>query len=223
MRRALFVVSGLALLSLAPITAGAECIDRDQALREYRHLADGALLCNNGQGLQIIGGEFVRPKATREEEKALKWLEAHPDLSRSEKDRILERARGPEEVQIEKRGNNYYVPVQINGTITLPFLLDTGADDLAIPADLAQTLIRAGALKNSDFYDKRSYQVANGSKEVSPVVTIHDVQVGKRPIRDVDASIIPAQGVPLLGQSFLSRFGAVTVDYNRLVLVLSPR
>ena len=55
------------------------------------------------------------------------------------------------------------------------------------------------------------------------MVTIHDVQVGKRPIRDVDASIIPAQGVPLLGQSFLSRFGAVTVDYNRLVLVLSPR
>ena len=32
----------------------------------------------------------------------------------------------PDEVQIERRGDAYYVPVRINDTITLPFLLDTG-------------------------------------------------------------------------------------------------
>jgi predicted aspartyl protease len=56
-------------------------------------------------------------------------------------------AQGLEKVQITKRGDTYYVPVRINDTITILFLLDTGAGDLAIPEDVARTLIRAGALK----------------------------------------------------------------------------
>jgi clan AA aspartic protease (TIGR02281 family) len=127
-----------------------------------------------------------------------------------------------EEVHIERRGSSYYVPVRINDTITLPFLLDTGAGDLAIPRDVARTLIRAGALKSGDLIGKRSYQIANGSEEVSPVVSIREVRVGEHIVRNVTAGIIPPNGEPLLGQSFLSKFGAVTVDYKRLVLVLSP-
>jgi len=64
--------------------------------------------------------------------------------------------------------------------------------------------------------------MANGSDEVSDVVLLREVRVGDHVIRNVRASITPAQGDPLLGQSFLSKFGAMTVDYNRGVLVLSP-
>jgi clan AA aspartic protease (TIGR02281 family) len=123
---------------------------------------------------------------------------------------------------ITKKGNTYYVPVRINDTITLPFLLDTGASDLVIPVDVALTLMRAGALKRSDFIGQTSYRMANGSEEVSDVVVLRDVRVGDHMVRNVSASITPAQGEPLLGQSFLSKFGAVTVDYKRLILVLSP-
>ena len=130
--------------------------------------------------------------------------------------------RGREEIQLEKRGSSYYVPVRINDTITMPFLLDTGADDLVIPADVARTLIRAGALKSGDLIGKRSYQIANGSEEVSPLVRIGEVRVGERVVRNVTAGITPANGEPLLGQSFLSKFGTLTVDYKRLVLTLSP-
>jgi hypothetical protein len=77
-------------LALASITARAECIDREQAFREYRHLADGALPCNNGKGVQMIDGEAVRAKPTREEQRTLDWLAAHPELPRSEKDRVRE-------------------------------------------------------------------------------------------------------------------------------------
>jgi hypothetical protein len=77
-------------LALASITARAECIDREQAFREYRHLADGASPCNNGKGVQMINGEAVRAKPTREGQRTLDWLAAHPDLPRSEKDRISE-------------------------------------------------------------------------------------------------------------------------------------
>jgi clan AA aspartic protease (TIGR02281 family) len=131
-------------------------------------------------------------------------------------------AHGREEVQLDKRGSSYYVPVRINDTITIPFLLDTGAGDLVIPEDVARTLIRAGALKSGDFIGKRSYQIANGSEEVSPLVRIREVRVGDHAVRNVTAGITPSNGEPLLGQSFLSKFGAVTIDYKRLVLVLSP-
>jgi predicted aspartyl protease len=130
--------------------------------------------------------------------------------------------QGQEEIQIEERGSSYYVPVRINDTITIPFLLDTGAGDLAIPADIAQTLMRAGALKSGDFIGKRLYQIANGSEEISPVVSIREVRVGDHVARNVTAGITPPNGEPLLGQSFLSKFGTLTVDYKRRVLVLSP-
>jgi clan AA aspartic protease (TIGR02281 family) len=126
-----------------------------------------------------------------------------------------------DEVKIEKRGNTYRVPVRINQTITLPFLLDTGATDLVIPADVALTLIRAGALTSNDFIGKSRYSLANGSEEVSDRMIIREVQVGEHAVRNVTASISPPQGEPLLGQSFLSKFGAVTLDYKRLVLILS--
>jgi clan AA aspartic protease (TIGR02281 family) len=129
---------------------------------------------------------------------------------------------GPEEVPIERRGDTYRVLVRVNDTITLPFLLDTGATDLVIPADVALTLIRAGALASGDFIGKSRYALANGSEEVSDLVVLREVQVGGHAVRNVTASISPPQGEPLLGQSFLSKFGTVTLDYKRLILVLSP-
>jgi hypothetical protein len=128
---------------------------------------------------------------------------------------------GSQEIKIERRGDTYRVPVRINQTITLPFLLDTGASDLVIPADVALTLIRAGALNSGDFVGKDRYRLANGSEEVSDLVVIREVQVGDYAVRNVTATISPPQGEPLLEQSFLSKFGAVTLDYKRLVLILS--
>jgi predicted aspartyl protease len=127
----------------------------------------------------------------------------------------------PDEVQIEKLGDTYHVPVRINDTITLPFLLDTGASDMVIPADVALTLIRAGALTSGDFIGKSRYRLADGSEAVSDVVSLREVQVGEHSVRNVTASVSSLQGEPLLGQSFLSKFGTVTLDYRRLVLILA--
>jgi predicted aspartyl protease len=131
-------------------------------------------------------------------------------------------AQRPEEVPIERHGSAYHVPVRINDTITLPFLLDTGAADLVIPADVALTLTRAGALKVGDFVGKAIYSYANGAEDVRDRVVLREVQVGGHSVRNVTASINSFQAEPLLGQSFLSKFGTVTLDYKRLVLVLSP-
>jgi predicted aspartyl protease len=98
----------------------------------------------------------------------------------------------------------------------------TGATDLVIPADVALTLIRAGALTRSDFIGKRRYSLANGSEEVGDRVIIREVQVGQHTVGNVTAIVNPPASELLLGQSFLSKFGTVTLDYNRLMLVLSP-
>jgi clan AA aspartic protease (TIGR02281 family) len=129
--------------------------------------------------------------------------------------------RSTDEVTIERHGNTYTVPVRINGTITLPFILDTGADELAIPADVALTLIRAGALTDSDFVGKGRYAMANGAEQLSDRVILREVQVGEHTVKNVTAVVNPSAGDPLLGQSFLSKFGTVTLDYKRLVLVLA--
>jgi len=137
---------------------------------------------------------------------------------------LLDRAplnRSTDEVPIERHGSTFRVPVRINRTITLPFVLDTGAVEMAIPADVALTLIRARALTSSDFIGQSQYSMANGSEQISDRVIIREVQVGDHSVRNVTALVSPAAGDLLLGQSFLSKFGAVTLDYNRLVLVLS--
>lgn len=127
----------------------------------------------------------------------------------------------PDEIPIERSGGAYLVPVRINQTITLPFILDTGAEDLVIPVDVALTLMRAGALTRSDFIGKARYTMANGSEAVQDRVVIHEVQVGDHRATDVVASVSDVAGSPLLGESFLSKFGTVTIDYNRLLVILS--
>jgi hypothetical protein len=143
------------------------------------------------------------------------------DTSAVQRTKFSPSVQAPEEVQIERQGDAYYVPVRINDTITLPFLLDTDASDIVIPADVALTLIRAGALTSGDFIGKSRYRLADGSEAVSDVVSLRELQVGEHSVRNVTASISPLQGEPLLGQSFLSKFGTVTLDYRRLVLILA--
>jgi hypothetical protein len=126
-----------------------------------------------------------------------------------------------EAIPLQKRGNTYSLPVRINGAITLPFVLDTGSDDLVIRADVALTLMRAGALVGTDFIGRGSYYLANGSQVFSDRVVLREVQVGQHRVSNVMATINPPQSDLLLGQSFLSKFGTMTLDYNRLVLLLS--
>ncbi len=126
-----------------------------------------------------------------------------------------------DKISIERSGEAYVVPVRINQTITLPFIIDTGAEELVIPVDVALTLMRAGALAQSDFIGKARYTMANGSEAVQERVVIHEVRVGNHRAIDVTATVSPVAGSPLLGENFLSKFGKVTIDYNRLVLILS--
>jgi clan AA aspartic protease (TIGR02281 family) len=132
-------------------------------------------------------------------------------------------ASAGDEVSLTEKGETYLVPVRINDAITLDFLIDSGASDVLIPADVAMTLFRTKTLAGGDFLGERTYVLADGSKLPSARFTLRQLKVGSHVVLNVTASVGPATSEPLLGQSFLSRFGSWTMDNGRHILLLTER
>jgi clan AA aspartic protease (TIGR02281 family) len=126
-----------------------------------------------------------------------------------------------EEIRLGSHGGTFSVPVRLNDSITLDFVIDTGASNVVIPADVVSTLLRTGTLTERDFVDRTTYVMADGSKLPSLRFVLHDVRVGNQSARNVVASVSPARGEPLLGQSFLSRLRPWTLDYRRNALIVN--
>jgi clan AA aspartic protease (TIGR02281 family) len=113
------------------------------------------------------------------------------------------------------------VPVVINGKISLNFIIDSGATDVSIPASVFSTLTRNGTVSPQDLLDKRMYKLADGSGEISQRFRIRSLRVGKLEVRDVIASVGDSGGLPLLGQSFLSRLKSWSIDNERQALLIT--
>ena len=82
-------------------------------------------------------------------------------------------------------------------------------------------LLRTGTLQSSDFISYRPYILADGRELPSAQFRIRELRVGHYTARNVIAGLGQLGSDPLLGQSFLSKFGSATIDYKRNVLVLS--
>jgi predicted aspartyl protease len=134
---------------------------------------------------------------------------------------LMLRPAYPESIPLKLEWGTYVVPVLINGTITLDFTVDSGAAEVSIPADVFGTLRRSGTMSDSDLLEPGKYMLADGSVRKQPRFRIRTLKVGHLELRNVVASVAPAQGSLLLGQSFLSRVGTVSVDNHRHVLVLN--
>jgi clan AA aspartic protease (TIGR02281 family) len=123
-------------------------------------------------------------------------------------------------------GNNYTVPVLINGRIWLDFMIDTGASDVTIPADVAMTLTRAGTIAKEDIGNEQTYGLANGEKVKNTQFRIHSIQIGEGDndviAQNVVGSIGGSKESLLLGQSFLRRFRSTTIDHADSVLIVDP-
>ena len=86
------------------------------------------------------------------------------------------------------------------------------------------TLARTGTIAPGDFIGDREYRVADGSTLKSERFLLRELKVGDRVLSNVVASIGSVKGEPLLGQSFLARVGAWSIDNDRHLLALGrPR
>jgi clan AA aspartic protease (TIGR02281 family) len=122
---------------------------------------------------------------------------------------------------LKEQDGTFVIPVLINGQITLNFTIDSGASDVSIPADVVSTLIRMGAIQQSDFVGQKTYRLADGSTVPSPTFLIRSLKVGSHLLENVTGTIPSAQADLLLGQSFLRRFNSWSIDNKRQVLLLN--
>jgi len=125
------------------------------------------------------------------------------------------RNEGSSIVKITQNGGVYYIPAEING-VEMEFIFDTGASDITMSATEALFLYKQGKLKDEDFSGSQQYITADGTISEGTIIVLRTVKIGNKTLYNVKASIVHNLKAPLLlGQSALSQFGKITIDYNR--------
>jgi hypothetical protein len=124
------------------------------------------------------------------------------------------------EIPLQKEHGVYKLPVRINGVINLKFILDSGASEVAIPADVAMTLIRTGTITEDDFLPGKSYRMADGSQLKSARLILREMEFGGIKITNVPCSVTPPSADLLLGQSLLEKLHSWKLDNKKHALVV---
>jgi clan AA aspartic protease (TIGR02281 family) len=129
-------------------------------------------------------------------------------------------AANAKEIPLTRRDGTFLVSVTINGAPPVDFYLDSGSADVSVPAYLFEALKNAGAIRPDDVGGSETYMMANGAPKKSTLFRIRSLKVGSVVLENVRGSVSEYAGPPLLGMSFLGRFGSWSVDNDRSVLVL---
>jgi aspartyl protease family protein len=127
----------------------------------------------------------------------------------------------PNEIHMTKEESGVYqIPVLING-VEMFFVFDTGASLISISNVEASFLYKQGKLTKEDIIGAVNFSDANGDISVGTVINLREVTLGNRVLKNVKASVVDNSVAPLLfGQSALSQFGKVSIDYNNQVLII---
>ena len=119
---------------------------------------------------------------------------------------------------MERENGVYKVPVTVNG-VPMKFILDTGASLISMSETEAESMYERGAITTADIIGRSRFQDATGAISPGAVVRLKSVQIGDRVLENVRANIVSGSKAPLLlGQSALSQFGKISVDYRRNVV-----
>lgn len=122
----------------------------------------------------------------------------------------------PTIVKMTKYGGIYEIPVKING-VDMDFIFDTGASGISISETEAMFLAKQGKIIEEDIIGGIESIDALGNISEGTEINLREVQIGDRKLKNVQASVVHNAIAPiLLGQSALSRFGKVTIDYQRM-------
>lgn len=124
------------------------------------------------------------------------------------------KTRGHAIVQMEQTGGVYLVPITVNG-LNLRFILDTGASNISLSSAEALVMMRQGKLLKNDIVGQQQFHDATGGVLTGTIVILRTVKIGEITLENVEASVVDNIQAPLLlGQTALSKFGRVTIDYN---------
>jgi len=128
------------------------------------------------------------------------------------------KVRGHTKIKMEKAGGVYYVPIKVNG-LDLKFIFDTGASSICLSSVEAMVMLRQGLITHDDIVGQQNFQDATGSVSVGTIVRLRMVEIGGIVLNNIEATVVDNIQAPLLlGQTALSKFGKVTIDYNSNII-----
>ena len=160
-------------------------------------------------------GSAVRTPAESRAEEAPEPASTGPAVQRPVLKQIGD---GPTEVAMERENGVYKVPVTVNG-VPMKFILDTGASLISMSDAEAEFMYKQGAITKADIIGRSRFKDATGAISPGAVIRLKSVQIGDRVLENVSANIVSGTKAPLLlGQSALSQFGKISVDYRRNVV-----
>jgi clan AA aspartic protease (TIGR02281 family) len=108
-------------------------------------------------------------------------------------------------VPLVRGGGVYGLRVSVNGSTSALFVVDSGASMVTLPQAMAVRLREAGSLRETDVLRQQRSLLADGREATTSVVRLRSVEIDGLVLRDVEAAVLPGEGIPLLGQSFLGR------------------
>lgn len=122
-------------------------------------------------------------------------------------------------IVLDNRGT-YLIPAFVND-VKMNFVFDTGASLISISNVEANFLFKQGKLSKEDILGEVKFSDANGDISVGTVINLREVKLGNRVLKNVQASVVDNSVAPLLfGQSALAKFGKISIDYKRQVLII---
>ncbi|MBF0429166.1 MAG: clan AA aspartic protease [Magnetococcales bacterium] len=119
----------------------------------------------------------------------------------------------------------YWIPVLVNGQMTVDFLIDTGANIVVLPQDIVDGLVASGSVKPKDWLGVAASTLADGSMGRMSVVRLESLRIGRHVLRNIAVSVTPAKSMPLLGTPVLEQLGAWRIDskQRQLRIPFSPQ
>lgn len=109
------------------------------------------------------------------------------------------------DVPLKKSRGTWTVSVELNGAISLDFTVDSGAADVTITADVLKTLKQTGTLTDADYLGTRTYVLANGQEEISPVYMMRSLKVGNHVVQRVRIGVTQMARPEIAQSAYRSR------------------
>jgi clan AA aspartic protease (TIGR02281 family) len=125
------------------------------------------------------------------------------------------------EIALVSHGNDYTVPVRVNGALTANFVVDSGASVVVLPKGMVEELRKSGAITETDRLGTEKYVTADGKAHKGERLMLRRLEVGGHVVTNVVADVAPEKAEPLLGQSFFAKFKSWTLDNKRHVLIIA--
>ncbi|GAB3942768.1 hypothetical protein GCM10028805_07880 [Spirosoma harenae] len=159
-----------------------------------------------------------QPKKSKRAKTEQTQAETSPASTSAPKPTLTQLGSGPTEVVMEKEKGVYKIPVLINGH-PMKFILDTGASLISISSTEAEFMAKQGTISEDDIIGHSKFEDANGDISPGDIIRLKSVQIGDRVLENVSANVVRSTKAPLLlGQSALSKFGKISLDYRRNVV-----